>query len=180
MFQRNRFLFVCLLSSLAMLVAINARAIDFDTLSPDAEEVLPRVELKSGTDLQADAKMAKDKQVPVLLFFSMEHCPFCTVVEEDFLKPILRNDEYDNKVIIRKVKIDASDFVNDFNGESREAGEFSDDYNVSMVPTVVLVDANGRMINPPIKGIRNTHYYSAELDDAIDASIHKIRALAKR
>ena len=93
---------------------------------------------------------------------------------------MLRNAEYQSKVIIRKVKIDDSDFVNDFKGESREASEFSDDYNVSMVPTVVLVDANGKMINPSIIGIRNTHYYSAELDDAIDASIHKIRALAKR
>lgn len=143
-------------------------------------DVIPAVTIKPGSDLKADANMARDKQVPVLLFFSMEHCPFCTVVEEDFLKPMLRNSEYDGKVVIRKIRIDDSDFVKDFNGESREPDEFSDDYHVSMVPTVVLVDASGKMINPSIVGIRNTHYYSAELDDAIDASILKIRALAKR
>ena len=163
----------------SLLLSLNVLTVQAQELMPE-DEVLPYVALKPGSDLQADSKMAKEKQVPLLLFFSMEHCPFCTIVEEDFLKPILRNAEYDNKVIIRKVKIDDSDFVNDFNGESREAGEFSDDYNVSMVPTVVLVDANGKMINPSIIGIRNTHYYSAELDDAIDASIHKIRAIAKR
>ncbi|MDH5600495.1 MAG: thioredoxin family protein [Gammaproteobacteria bacterium] len=144
------------------------------------DEALPYVAIKSAADLKADAKIAQSKQVPVLLFFSMDHCPFCTVVEEDFLKPMLRNTEYESKVIIRKIKIDDSDFVKDFKGESREADEFSDDYNVSIVPTLVLVDANGKMLNPSIKGIRNTHYYSAELDDAIDASIHKIRSLAKR
>ena len=171
---------VFLLSLFSMASAMNASAIDFDFMPDDEKEALPKVVIKSGADLKADASQARDKQVPVLLFFSMEHCPFCAVVEEYFLKPMLRNSDYADKVIIRKIKIDDSDFVKDFAGESREAGEFSDDYNVSMVPTIVLVDASGNVVSPSIKGIRNEHYYSAELDDAIDTSIHKIRALAKR
>lgn len=178
--QPIRLLFVFLLSVMSMAAAINSHAIDFDIMPTEKEDALPSVVIKPGDNLKGDANNARDKQVPVLLFFSMEHCPFCAIVEEDFLKPMLRNAEYDSKVIIRKIKIDDSNFVTDFNGESREPDEFSDDYNVSMVPTVVLVDANGKMINPSIVGIRNTHYYSAELDDAIDASIHKIRAIAKR
>ena len=151
-----------------------------DNLPAQTEDVLPYVALKSGADLKADATEARDKQVPVLLFFSMEHCPFCNTVEEEFLKPILRNSEYDSKVVIRKIKIDDNHFVKDFNGKSRDPGEFSEEYNVSMVPTLVLVNAKGKRISPAIIGIRNTHYYSAELDEAIDASILKIRSLAKR
>jgi len=160
------------------LSGISAKAVD--NTSVEADGVLPYVALKSGKDLESDSTQARDKQVPVLLFFSMEHCPFCVTVEEDFLKPMLRNSEYDSKVVIRKIKIDDNHFVKDFNGQSRDPGEFSEEYNVSMVPTLVLVNANGKMISPAIRGIRNTHYYSAELDDAIDASILKIRALAKR
>ena len=178
--QHIRLIHVFLLSLLGIAAAVNAYAIDFDFISDDEKEDLPKVVIKSGADLQADASQARNKQVPVLLFFSMEHCPFCAVVEEDFLKPMLRNSDYADKVIIRKIKIDDSHFVKDFAGESREADEFSDDYNVSMVPTIVLVDANGNVVSPAIKGIRNEHYYSAELDDAIDSSIHKIRALAKK
>ena len=181
MFSRTTPIFI---SSVLVILAVlssswmTANAVDSQPV--ETEDILPYVVLKSGADLEADSTEARDKQVPVLLFFSMEHCPFCNTVEEDFLKPMLRNSEYDSKVVIRKIKIDDNHFVKDFNGQSRDPGEFSEEYNVSMVPTLVLVNANGKMISPAIRGIRNTHYYSAELDDAIDGSIHKIRALAKR
>ena len=67
---------------------------------------LPYVAIKEGLDLTADAAESSKKQIPILMFFSMEHCPFCMEVQEDYLKPMLRNSEYDSKVIIRKMRID--------------------------------------------------------------------------
>lgn len=155
----------------------NSSANDLSGQSED--EIIPYVAIKSGADLEADTEQMREKQIPVLLFFSMEHCPFCNLVEEDYLKPMLRNADYANKVIIRKIKIDEGADVTDFTGKNRDAGEFSGEYNVSMVPTVVLVDANGKQLSPSIIGIANVHYYGGELDSAIDSSIHKIRAIAK-
>ena len=143
-------------------------------------ENLPHVVLKEGSDLTLDAKESSKKQIPILMFFSMEHCPFCMEVQEDYLKPMLRNSEYDSKVIIRKMRIDSAGTIRDFKGNKRDPGEFSDDYNVSMVPTLVLVDSQGNKIAPSIIGIANSHYYSSELDDAIEASTQKIRAIARR
>lgn len=145
-----------------------------------SEESLPYVVLKAGTDLEMDGSEASEKQIPVLIFFSMEHCPFCKEVEEDYLKPMLRNAEYDDKVIIRKIKIDDSNTVSDFKGSQRDPAEFSEEYNVSMVPTLVIVDHKGKKLAPSIRGIANRHYYSAELDIVIDASTQKLRAIAKR
>lgn len=149
-------------------------------LVTEVEEPLPYVVIKDGSNLAADARESSKKQIPVLLFFSMKHCPFCIEVEEDYLKPILRNAEYDGKVIIRKIRIDGTDSVQDFNGKERDTDEFGDEYNVSMVPTLILVDAHGNKIAPAIIGIANAHYYSSELDTAIDASTQKIRTIAKR
>jgi len=149
-------------------------------LVTEVEEPLPYVAIKDGSNLAGDAREASKKQIPVLMFFSMKHCPFCIEVEEDYLKPILRNAEYDGKVIIRKIRIDGTDSVRDFSGKERDADEFSDDYNVSMVPTLILVDAHGNKLTPAIIGIANSHYYSSELDSAIDTSTQKIRAIAKR
>ena len=143
-------------------------------------EPLPYVAIKDGSNLAADASEASNKQIPVLMFFSMKHCPFCIEVEEDYLKPMLRNAEYDGKVIIRKIRIDGTDSVRDFNGKERDVEEFGDDYNISMVPTLILVDAHGNKLTPSIIGIANAHYYSSELDTAIDVSTQKIRAIAKR
>lgn len=141
---------------------------------------LPPVELKPGANLAVDANEANEKQLPILMFFSMKHCPFCIEVEEDYLKPMLRNAEYDKKIIIRKIRIDGTAEVHDFKGKERDAGEFSEDYSVSMVPTLVLVDSKGNRLSPSIIGIANSHYYSAELDKAIEDSTQKIRSIAKR
>lgn len=145
-----------------------------------ATTALPAVEIKKGSNLLSDGNEAKEKQVPILMFFSMQHCPFCIEVEEDYLKPMLRNPEYDKKIIIRKISIDAAENVQDFAGNERDAGEFSEDYSVSMVPTIVLVDAKGNRIAPSIVGIANSHYYSHELDQAINKSTLKIRSIAQR
>ena len=141
---------------------------------------VPNVTIKNAANLTADAAEAREKQIPVLMFFSMKHCGYCIEVEEDYLKPMLRNAEYDGKVIIRKIKIDSTDSVKDFAGKERDAEEFSDDYNVSMVPTLILVDGHGNKIAPAIVGIANAHYYSADLDRAIESSTQKMRTLAKR
>ena len=145
-----------------------------------AEESLPYVVIKAGTNLKKDGSEANKKHIPVIIFFSMEHCPFCNEVEEDYLKPILRNSDYDDKVIIRKIKIDDNNKLRDFSGKQVDAGEFSERYNISMVPTLILVNAKGKKTSPSIVGIANRHYYSSELDQAIDVSTQKLRAIAKR
>ena len=149
-------------------------------LSSQAKGSLPHVLIKNGSDLATDGQEASKKQIPVLMFFSMKHCPFCIEVEEDYLKPMLRNSEYDNKIIIRKIRIDGTDTVRDFADKEHDADDFGDIYNISMVPTLILVDSHGKKISPSIIGIANAHYYSHELDKAIDASTQKIRTFAKR
>lgn len=149
-------------------------------LPTKAEEPRSYVVIKDGSNLAGDASKASKKQIPVLLFFSMKHCPFCIEVEEDYLKPMLRNAEYDGKVIIRKIRIDGTDSVRGFSGKEHDSDDFADEYNVSMVPTLILVDGHGNKIAPAIIGIANAHYYSHELDTAIELSTQRIRAIAKR
>jgi len=168
-------LLTAMASSLFWSMELSAQGAD-----TEGGDSLPFVAIKKGGNLQKDAREAREKQIPVLMFFSMKHCPFCTEVEEDYLKPMLRNSEYDSKVIIRKIRIDGTDSVQDFAGKERDADEFGDDYNVSMVPTLVLVDSHGKKLAPSIIGITNSHYYSAELDRAIEESTQKIRTIVKR
>lgn len=173
---------ILIVASLSVLWVTNvwAEGLFDNEESAKKQSSLPHITIKEGTDLVNDGSESDEKQIPVLLFFSMEHCPFCMEVEEDYLKPLLRNAEYKSKVLIRKIRIDGPNFVRDFKGEDREPDEFSEEYNVSMVPTLVLVDSKGKKISPAIIGIRNAHYYSGELDEAIDSSIRKIREIATR
>ena len=156
---------------------VNSQA---ENTSRQSNSDLPHVVLEQGSNFVKDAKTADNKQVPILVMFSMNHCPYCVEVEEDYLKPMLRNKEYEDKVIIRKVRLDGTDDMINFAGKEIDPNDFSDAYSVSMVPTIVLVDANGKQLAPSIIGITNAHYYSDELDKSIDKSLQRIRDVAKR
>lgn len=168
-----------LIAASSLILIMDSSAKELSTTDLSGQD-LPYVVLKDGADLAADGRESSEKQIPVLLFFSMKHCPYCIEVEEDYLKPMLRNSEYDSKVLIRKIRIDGIGDVRDFSGKEHDVEEFGDVYNVSMVPTLILVNAQGKQIVPPIIGILNSHYYSNELDNAIDASTQKLRTLANR
>lgn len=162
---------------LAFLVLGMAPSFAAETQDPDDWK---KVEVKQVSDLAADAEEANKKQVPVLIMFSLTHCGYCRVVEEDFLKPMLRNAEYEGKVLIRKIKLDGTKYLRDFNGKMRDPEELSDEYHISMVPTLILFDSRGKRLSDPIIGLANPHYYGGDLDAAIDASLLKIRAIAQR
>lgn len=139
---------------------------------------LPPVTLEVSKDLRQDAQLARQRNVPLLLMFSMDHCPYCSVVEESFLKPMLRNRDYDTKVLMRKVELEAGGSVIDFDGKQVEVDAISDRYSISLVPTVILLDHQGKQLASSLIGMANEHYYGGDLDAAIDLSLQKLRRVA--
>ena len=66
------------------------------------------------TDLHAVAAQARARNLPLLVMFSMDGCSYCTVVEEEFLKPMLRSGEYKGRVIMGMVKLGSYSRIRDF------------------------------------------------------------------
>lgn len=161
----------CLLLFVAWGLLLNS------ALANDVYGDLPPVTLKTSENLAEDGRLARQRQVPLLLMFSMHHCPYCTVVEESFLKPMLRNRDYDKKVLMRKIELEGG-YITDFNGQDVEVDEISNRYSVSLVPTVILVDHKGRQLAASLIGMANEHYYGGDLDAAIERSLQKIRRVA--
>jgi len=150
-----------------------------DTRAIELSTELKKVELIEGTDFEADGEFAREKNIPVLIMFSMAHCGFCREVEEDFLKPMLRNSEYSGKVLIRKVKLDERDGLRNFAGKVSNSEELSNTYNISLVPTLIFVDSEGKQLAPGIIGLANPHYYGEDIDKAINTSLLQLRTLVR-
>lgn len=131
--------------------------------------------LPLATDLSKDAKLARDKRIPILILFSMAGCNYCDQVREEVLIPTTRNAEYDNKVIMVEVDYSNRSKMIDFNGKTTTQAAFASRNNVGLTPTVKFYDAQGREVADPIVGIASMDYYGGTLDQAIDASIAKIR-----
>jgi len=133
------------------------------------------VELTDLVDFQADTVQADDRQVPVLIMFSASYCGYCSVVKDEFLKPMLLSGDYTDKVIIRVLEIDADHDVRDINGDSIDPEVFAERYNIYLTPTLVFVNARGKELTQRMTGVMTIDFYGGYLDDAIERSLAQLR-----
>lgn len=131
--------------------------------------------LPMASDMSKLAQESKQRRAPILILFSSAGCHYCAQVREEFLIPTTRNTDYDDKVIMVEIEAGSSMRLIDFNGKPTTHGDFASRYQVSMTPTVKLLDAQGREAAIPLVGIVSRDYYGGFLDQAIDAALAKIR-----
>ena len=139
---------------------------------------LPRAEVSVPvvTDLQQDGELARKQDLPILLTFTSSICSYCYLLEEDFLQPMLLSGDYTDRVLIRKLVIDAGRSITDFNGEPSTGDKLSSRYRVFVTPTLLFVDGNGRELAERILGINTPELFGGYLDECIDTALERIRA----
>ena len=126
-------------------------------------------------DFTVEAKESINRQVPILVLFMSDSCSYCETALHDFLLPMQRDPEYNNKVMLRQVEISSKDQLIDFNGKITSQSAFASKHDALMVPTVILFDSQGRELTN-IVGLLTVDYYLAYLDNAINESQAKIKA----
>lgn len=134
-----------------------------------------KVSLKPLTDLQQDAELSRQGKLPILIAFTATYCHYCEVIKEDFLKPMLRNDDYRSKVLIREAVLDSYSKVRDFSGDRVALDTLALRYSAFMTPTVVILGPDGSEIVERIRGVTTVDYYGGFLDDAIDKARAKLK-----
>lgn len=135
-----------------------------------ADEAVPMA-----SDLQRDGTEAQANENAVLVVFVGEHCPYCKQVLNEFLIPMSGNQEYQQKVVMRRVERYGSQTLQDFNGNPTTHGEFSQSHGIRFVPTVAIFDKRGRLLAKPLVGLSTIDYYGSYLDEMIDKGLSKIR-----
>lgn len=140
-----------------------------------AGEVLPEVRIPAGQSLAADARLAKEKALPIMVLFVASDCPYCVLLEEEFIKPMLRSGQYGNKVIIRQLDISTGNDLEDFSGQQVSPATIADRHRVHVTPTILFFDANGKELVPRMIGINTIEFYGGYLDNAIDQALEIMR-----
>lgn len=128
-------------------------------------------------DLQRDGALAREKKGVILVMFSGSRCSYCETVLNEFLIPMSRNREYQDKVVMRKVETSSYREMKDFRGSKTVYRHFSGDHGVRMVPTVMIFDSEGNRLTKPVIGLTTVDYYGQFLDDAIDQGVARVRAV---
>ncbi len=143
--------------------------------SHDSENHSHRPELIKIQDLRDTAKLAQSKNLPILIMFGTDECPYCYLLKEDFLVPMLISGDYTDKVIIREAHISPGADIIDFSGKKMNIDEFSTRYGVTLFPTMVFVDSTGQVLVKNIVGITTPSLFGGTLDDSIDSALLLIR-----
>lgn len=132
--------------------------------------------LTEADDLAAAGALAKERKVPMLIFFNRDGCPYCERALREFLIPMEKNPANAGRVVFRQVEIDKQDKMIDWKGDVTTHRKFAQRYKIRLTPTIWFVDGDGNTLVEPIVGLRTPDYYGYYLEQAIDESLKKVRS----
>ncbi|HEY5604471.1 MAG TPA: thioredoxin fold domain-containing protein [Gammaproteobacteria bacterium] len=144
-------------STLVFLVA-HSNAKDVDSGLPQAN------------DFALLALQSNQQKLPILIMYSAQTCEYCERLESEVLGPMYRSGQFDNRAIIRKLMIDGSGDIRDFNGRVVNADSFAFKRGVQVTPTLQFVDSNGKQLAPEMIGYNTSEFYAAYIENAIGQS----------
>lgn len=125
-------------------------------------------------DLREEARLARAGNLLLVVEFSSEYCGFCRKLEELFLLPMQRNADYNAKVLIRYISLDAYETLIDFDGRSMTTSEFAERYDISLTPTLLFLNADGVELSEKLVGIWSEDFYGGFIDNRIDEAREKL------
>jgi len=133
------------------------------------------VEVSLIDDIRQESQLAQQNNRPILIIFSSDYCPFCELVKEDFLKPMLISGDYTDRVIIREVNIDAGTTLVDFNGQNISSDSFAYRYHVSLFPTMVMLNYQGKTLSHRILGVNTPEMFGGRIDQMIEVANQELQ-----
>lgn len=160
MYKLIRLLVTCLILALLMSAALQA-----------ASNRLMQI-----TDLKETAQLAKSKNLPVLIMFSTTGCPYCELLKEDFLIPMIISGAYTDKILIRELHISAGERIVDFQGNTIDSADFARNYGVNLFPTTIFIDSMGTELSEKIIGISTPSLFGGRIDTAIDKALETLHS----
>lgn len=128
------------------------------------------------TNLQEASQLATEKNLPIILYAAYEDCPYCTLLEEEILLPMLIDGSYNKMIVIRKIMIDDDDDnIISFSGKPSTIEQLNDHYQLDFAPTLLFLDPYGNEIIKRMVGINTPELYAAYLDNNIKQALHIIQ-----
>jgi len=140
-----------------------------------AHDVLP-----PAVDLRADARTARAKRLPMVLFFHATTCPFCREVEDLYLAPLQKENEKTPRFLLRAVEVGGRQPLVSFDGTRMDQRAFAVSQGVTLVPHLRFLGPDGEALAPDLVGLTTRDFYGAYLEDSISNAGEKLRKRTKR
>jgi thioredoxin-related protein len=135
--------------------------------------------LTRAVDLQADAREAQAKRIPIVLFSNLTGCHYCRGALREVLLPMQCDAGWARTAIYRQIDADKKTPMKDFDGKSTTHEAFVQKMKMQLTPTVAVVDANGNALAEPIVGVATWDYYGYNVEEAIRKGFSAMQTATK-
>lgn len=125
-----------------------------------------RWETTANLRLSADTATAAGKVLVV--YVTMEGCPYCHKLEAELLNAAWQKGEFEHVHFVELPWNDES--IIDFDGNGLSAGEFVKRYGIAVTPTMLFLGADGEQLVTALIGYQSQDYYWQYFMDAIEQS----------
>lgn len=117
--------------------------------------------------------IARERHSPILVVFNADTCSYCQRLKQEVIEPLTHNS--DNTLpLIREFDIYSSGKIIDFNGDSIRSRQFKRRYNIYAVPTLMILDPDGKPLADPIVGYNSQDEYLELLRTSLVASFQSL------
>ncbi|WP_019449722.1 thioredoxin [Cupriavidus sp. BIS7] len=121
------------------------------------------------TDIAAQSAAAAQQGEPLVILVSLPDCTFCETARRNYLAPQTAAGE----ITARELDMTADTPIRDADGTMTTAKQWARARNISVAPTVLFLDRNGRNLAAPLRGMQGD-FYGAYLEQAMDTARAKL------
>lgn len=135
-------------------------------------------DLPLARDLKAEAAVAAQAGMPLVIVFSRPDCGYCERVKRDYLAPLNVDADY-RGLLVRQIDLSGDAALIDFSGEPTTHARFARAQKLHLAPVVAFFGPGGRPLAPAIVGALLPDFYWGYLKSAIGQSIAALKVSAR-
>lgn len=130
-------------------------------------DVLPAVSIPEVRSFAATGKLADSQDRIIMLLVSQGHCPYCVLIKQDIIYPMIRAGDHADRLLIRELFIDRGGKIKGFDGKSISSMEFAKQHGATLTPTLLFLNSDGHELVQRMIGINTPEMYFYYVDQAI-------------
>ncbi|MCU7845184.1 MAG: thioredoxin fold domain-containing protein [Candidatus Thiodiazotropha sp. (ex Monitilora ramsayi)] len=129
----------------------------------------------SAVDWSDVGRIAREHHSPILVVFSADSCSYCVRLKKEIIDPLTRDRTNDHTMLIREFDINSGGKIIDFDGDAVRSRKFKQRYGIYATPTLLILDAEGRLLSDPIVGYNSAPEYMELLNASLVSSLEALK-----
>ena len=127
-------------------------------------------------DLSALGRTARRRRLPIVLLVSRSDCPYCALLKDEVLNPMVKSREYDDRALLGELMLDSEEPLRGFQGEYELRDDVASRLDADLTPTLLFLAPDGSELAPRILGVNTLEFFGFYVDRGIESARARLGA----